>query len=201
MNEAWRTNGKGVGCRSGAGPTYEIFIDRPNELLDPSCSQTVWFNFYNFARYTGDPKLWADKFAQYIQHLNGNGKFYAEYGTIFEGAVVNEVLEPEPLRLVPVPVKAERLNSGTYHLAWTVPRGTKSYRIKDSDRKIVEWLNFDPVANRFGTDPTTSVPWFAASDITAPLPGPGETIQTYDVNGLDPKVQWHFALKAYVQIK
>jgi hypothetical protein len=200
LNEAWRTNGKGNGCRSGSGLAYEIFIDRANDSLDPSCVHTLWFNFYNYAKYTGEPKLWTDKFTQYLQHINGNGVFYGEIGSIFEAAVVSEVLDPEPLRLVPVPVKAERVDPNTYRLTWTVPASAQSYRIKSSDKNIVEWLNFDPVANRFGTDPSTNVPWFAAFDVSGPPPpAVAGSTQTFEIGGLDPNVQWHFALKAYVQ--
>jgi len=200
LTEAWRSGGKGSGCRNGSGPAYEVFIDRPNSPLDPSCSQTMWFNFYNLAKYTGDPKLWTDKFSQYIQHLNGNGSFFAEYGTIFEGAVVSEVLDPEPLQLVPVPLTVDRSSPDTYRLTWTAPAGAQSYRIKYSDKKIVEWLDFDPVTNQFTTDPGTNVPWFAATDVSnSPQPGAAGTTQNHTVSGLDPEVQWHFALKAYIR--
>jgi hypothetical protein len=198
LSEAWRTNGKGTGCRLGAGPTYEIWIDRANSPLEPSCSETVWFNFYNLAKYSADPGQWVDKFGQYIQHLNGNGTFYAEYGSIFESAVISEVLDPEPLKLISIPVKSEEVKPGSYRLTWVVPEGAQGYRIKCADKNIVEWLDFDPVANRFGTDPKTNVPWFAASEVNAPPAprAPGST-QTQDVNDLDPKTQWHFALKVY----
>jgi hypothetical protein len=200
LTEAWRTNGNKVGCRVGSGPAYQVFIDQPNVPLDPSCSQTVWFNFHNFAKYTGDPKLWTNKFNQYIQHLNGNGSFYAEYGTIFEDAVINEVLHPQPLQLESVPFTVTRVAEDTYRLTWTVPAGVDSYRIKYSDNTIVEWLSFDPVTNKFGIDPTLNAPWFAAATVnTPPLPEAEGSKQTYDVKGLDPKLQWHFALKAYVQ--
>ena len=200
LTEAWRPSGKGSGCRGGSGPAYEIFIDRSNGSLDPSCSQTMWFNFYNLAKYTGDPKLWTDKFSQYIQHLNGNGSFYAEYGTIFESAVVSEALDSEPLQLVSVPLTVERSSPDTYRLAWTVPAGAQSYRIKFSDKNIVEWLDFDPVTNHFSTDPGANIPWFAASDMSgSPQPGAIGTTQTHTVGGLDPKAQWHFALKAYIR--
>ncbi len=199
LNEAWRTNEKGAGCRAGSGPTYEIFIDRPNVNLDPSCSQTVWFNFHNYAKYTGDTKLWTDKFSQYIKSL-GSGSFYAEYGTIFASAVVSEVLDPESLQLVAVPLRANRESPTTYRLSWTVPAGAQSYRLKYSSNNIVEWLNFDPVTNQFTTDPIANVPWFAASDVSQPpAPGPAGTVQTYDVERLDSSTQWHFALRAYVQ--
>jgi hypothetical protein len=202
LNEAWRTNGKGKGCRTGTGLAYEIFIDRANDPLDPSCVHTVWFNFYNYAKYTGDAKLWNDKFTHYLQHINGNGAFYGEIGTIFEGAVVGEVLNPEPLQLVDVPLTAEKAGSDTYRLTWSAPAGAESYRVKYSDKNIVEWLGFDPVTNQFTTDPATNVPWFAASDAAgAPPPPIAGTKQAYDVKGLDSTKQWHFALKAYVRRK
>ena len=201
LNEMWRTNGKGSGCRSGTGMAYEIFIDRANDPLDPSCVHTVWFNFYNYAKYTGDSSLWNDKFAQYLRHINGNGVFYGEIGTIFEGAVVGLALDPDPLRLVSIPLKAER-QKDTYRLTWTVPSGAQSYRLKYSDKNIVEWLGFDAVTNRFGTDPATALPWFAATEESgAPSPAAVGSTQTYDIRGLDPKTDWHFALKAYVDGK
>jgi hypothetical protein len=200
LNEAWRTNGTGKSCRVGTGLAYEIFIDRANDSLDPSCTHTTWFNFYNYARYTGDPSQWVDKFSQYLRHINGNGVFHGEIGTIFEGAVIGLALDPEPLQLVSVPLKAERHNGNTFHLTWTVPAGVRNYRIKYSDKNIVEWLGFDPVTNQFATDPAANVPWFAASDVSKlPVPSASGTVQTYDVEGLVPNTQWHFAMKAYVE--
>jgi hypothetical protein len=203
LNEMWRTNDKGAGCGAGSGPAYELFIDRPNPSLGPSCSQTLWFNFYNYAKYGADSKFWTDRFSEYLKHLNGNGNFFAEYGSIFETAVIGEVLDPEPLQLVDVPVSAERLSSGSYRLTWKVPGGAQSYRIKYSRRNIVEWLNFDPVKNEFGLDPSSNEPWFAASEIDKPpVPGPAGSVQKYDVDGLETAGQsagqWHFAIKAYV---
>jgi exo-rhamnogalacturonan lyase-like protein len=199
LNEAWRDEGKGEGCREGSGLAYEIFIDRPNDHLDPSCVHTVWFNFYNYAKYTGDPRLWNDKFTKYLQHINGNGVFYGEIGTVFEGAVVGVALNPEPLELVDVPAKADK-SANTYRLTWTVPSAAQSYRIKYSDKNIVEWLGFDAVTNRFTVDPETNVPWFAALDAAAiPQPGPAGTTQTFEITGLDSAKQWHFAVKAYTR--
>lgn len=199
LTEGWRTNGTGRGCKVGSGPAYQIFIDHPNPALTPSCIQTVWFNFYNLAKRTGDEQLWADKFSQYIRHLNGNGSFYAEYGSIFEGAVVEEFLDPEPWQQITVPVVAERVDSGDYRLTWQVPTEAQRYRIKYSDKSIVEWLDFDPVTNQFGISPNTSVPWFSALSVSdPPTPSIAGSTQTYLATGLDPKVGWHFAVKAYV---
>jgi len=200
LNEAWRTNGNGDGCRAGSGPTYEIFLDRPNSPLDPSCSQTVWFNFYNYAKYSGDTDFWKGKFAQYIKHLNGHGSFFAEYGSIFEGAVIGEVLDPEPLQLVNVALQSEKINATTYRLSWTVPEGAQTYRIKLSDKNIVDWLNFDPVNNQFSIAPATNVPWFAAPEVPdTPSPGPAGTIQTLEIRDLDASRHWRFAMKSYIR--
>lgn len=199
LNEAWRTSGTGQGCQSGSGLTYEILIDVPNDSLNPSCTHTVWFNFHNYAKYTGDPQSWEGKFEQYLKHINGTGVFYGEIGTIFEGAVVGLALNPEPLKLMSVPLTVERTNAGAYHLSWNVPGGVESYRIKYSDKNIVEWLNFDPVKNQFSVDPGANAPWFSALDVAnPPAPGSAGNVQTYDVMGLPSGTQWHFALKAYV---
>jgi len=199
LNEMWQNNGTGTGCKAGSGPAYEIDLDHSNPSLEPSCSETLWFNFYNFAKYTGDPKLWAGKFAQYIEHLNANGGVFSEYGTIFENAVISEVLKPEPQQLKPVPVNAQRNSDSTYVLTWTVPQGARSYRIKCSTKNIVEWLKFDPKTNTFAIDPANNEPWFAATNISnPPAPGPPGSVQMLKVSGLDSNVPWHFAMKAYV---
>src|SRR5262249_17780038 len=114
LNEAWRINGGAKGCKAGAGPTYEIDLDVANASLDPSCTETVWFAFHNFAKYTGDAKLWNGKFAQYLQHLNGNGTLYPEYGSIFQTAVLSEVLDPPKEALTPVAVTAQKTGPSTY---------------------------------------------------------------------------------------
>ena len=130
-----------MGCNKNSGPAYEILVDRPNNSLLPSCSQTVWFTFHNVAEYTGDRNTWGSKFVQYLRHLNGNGTFYAEYGTILSGAVVDEILHPNPNKLVNVSLNVTNLGGGSYLLSWTVPTGAESYRIKYASKKIVEWLN------------------------------------------------------------
>ena len=200
LNEAWRDTGTGQGCQSGSGLTYEILIDTPNPSLNPSCTHTVWFNFYNYAKYTGGPQFWRDKFEQYLKHINGTGVFYGEIGTIFEGAVIGEVLHPEPRKLVSIPLTVERTHTGDYRLRWTVPDGAESYRIKYSDKNIVEWLDFDPIKNQFAVDPGANVAWFSALDVAnPPPPGPAGSIQTYDVRGLPGDASLYFALKAYVR--
>jgi hypothetical protein len=202
LTEGWRTNREApdaVGCKNNTGPAYEMFLDKPNQPLLPSCSQTVWFNFYNMAEYFGAAGDWKAKFEQYLRHLNLNGTFYQEYGIIFPAAVIGQALHPDKRRLVSVEVKATKTGSG-YSLSWVVPAGAERYRIKYSNNEIVDWLNFDPETNKFGVDPSTHVPWFAASDVTnAPAPAAAGTTQTFSVGNIDSQGEVHFAIRAYVR--
>jgi len=203
LAEGWRTNRdapRTVGCKNNTGPAYEIFLDKPNQPLLPSCSQTVWFNFYNTAEYFGTGDDWKAKFEQYLRHLNLNGSFYQEYGIIFPAAVVGEAVHRSEHRLVNVDVKTTKTGGGSYSLSWVVPAGAERYRIKYSNKEVVKWLDFDPETNTFGVDPSTHVPWFAASDVSnVPAPATAGTTQTFSVSNLDSSQEFHFAMKAYVR--
>src|SRR5262249_268286 len=123
----------------------------------------------------------------------------ADYGLIFVGTMVNEVLHPQSATLVSVPVTVKNVGSGAYSLSWTVPAGATTYRLKYSNQNIVDCLNFDPATTPFAVDPNANVPWFAATDTSSvPAPAAGGSTQSYTINGLDPAKTWHFALKAYV---
>jgi hypothetical protein len=201
LTEGWRRNGDqtGIGCRLNAGFAYEVFIDQPNDPLYPSCSQTCWFNLFVVAKYTGNEAAWRQQFNQYLRHLNLHGAFYQEYGTMFSSALIYEALHPQVMELVSVPLEITRSPSGGYVLSWKVPAGASKYRIKYSDKHIVDWLDFNAVNNTFGVDPNANVPWFAASSVTdAPPPASVGTTQQFQINGLDVSKSWNFALKAYV---
>jgi hypothetical protein len=200
-----QTGLKDTGCTTGAGLPYEVYMDKANAAsFHPTCGQTVWFNFFNAAKYGDSNVPWASVFEAHLKHVDKNsmpGK-WAEYGTVFVEAAINEILHPEPTKLVDVPLQVTNKGNGSYLLSWTVPVGAQKYLFKYSDKKIVEWLNFNPATNTFGISPATNVPWFAASNPTgAPAPASGGTVQTYTVTGLDPTKIWQFALKAYVPAK
>ena len=202
LTEAWRTGPFIDACDGGTGMAYEVFLDQANHPLMAGCDQTVWFNFYIAAKYTGNPDDWNGwkvKFAKQLRRLAGGRAWFDEYGTIFISTMVGEVLHPQAATLVSVPVTVQNLGSGTYSLSWTVPAGATTYRLKYSNQNIVDWLNFDPVTNTFGLGPNANAPWFAATDASGVLaPAAAGSIQSYTINGLDPTKTWHFALKAYV---
>ncbi|HLQ66952.1 MAG TPA: hypothetical protein VK123_06955 [Candidatus Limnocylindrales bacterium] len=98
---------------------------------------------------------------------------------------------------LPVPgASAQDLGGGAYRLTWTVPPGAEGYRIKASERTIVDWLGFDPNTRSFQYPPASHVPWFAASDVQGePRPlAPGAT-QSMTLTGFDPSKRWSFSVR------
>jgi len=87
---------------------------------------------------------------------------------------------------------------GSYLLSWTVPAGAQSYRIKYATNPIVHWIGFNPTTNTFIGSPASTVPWFAATNVSNP-PAPAATgmIQTFIISGLG--TSENFAVKAYVK--
>ena len=93
-------------------------------------------------------------------------------------------------------VTTQNLGGGSYQLSWTVPNGTTGYRVKYSDRNIVDWLGFDQAARSYQYPPATYVPWFAAQSATGePTPLPGGSTQTMTVTGLDPSKTFRFSVR------
>src|ERR1700728_182359 len=195
LTEAWRNSPLINNCNGGEGMTYEIKLDSPNNPLTAACNATIWFNFFVAAKYTGDSNSWDGWKAKFLQQLKRTAVTNADYGLIFIGTMIHEVLHPEPMKLVDVPVTSA---AGAKTLSWTVPAGVVSYRLKYSDRNIVNWLNFDPATNTFGLDPETNVPWFAATSLGSP-PVTGDTTQNFAVPELDNSKDWKFHLKAVVK--
>jgi hypothetical protein len=195
LTEAWRSGTYVDNCDGGTGMAYDVYLDTPNNPLPAGCNQTVWFNFLIPAKYTGDPNAWnawASKFATQLQRINTTS--FADYGTIFIGATINEILHPETYKLVDVPVT----NAGGT-LSWTAPAGAVNYRLKYSSSNIVDTLNFNPVTNTFGLDPNANIPWFAATDVPGiPTPDLAGSKQTLSLSGLGSTTNLHFDLKAYI---
>jgi hypothetical protein len=195
LTEAWRSSPLVNNCTGGVGMAYEIKLDTTNEPLQAACNATIWFNFFVAAKYTGNPNSWDGWKTKFVQQLKRTANTNSDYGSIFIGTMINEVLHPESLRLVNISLM---IASGTKSLSWNVPAGLVSYELKYSDKNIVDWLNFDPVTNTFGLDPLANIPWFAATAIDGPPVTIGAT-QNFTVTGLDTSRNWKFCLKALVK--
>jgi len=195
LMEAWRNGPFINNCNGGVGMAYNIALDATNNPLPAACNATIWFNFFVAAKYTGDPNSWDGWKTKFVQQLKRTANTNADYGLIFIGTMINEVLHPEPLRLVNVPLT---IMPGTKSLSWTAPAGLVSYQLKYSDKNIVDWLNFDPVTNTFGLDPGANMPWFAAVSLEGP-PALNSATQNFTAPVLDKAKEWKFCLKALVK--
>jgi hypothetical protein len=77
-----------------------------------------------------------------------------------------------------------------------VPSGTTGYRVKYSDRNIVDWLGFDQATRTYQYSPSSYVSWFAAQSAAGePAPLPGGSVQTMTVSGLDPSKTFRFSVR------
>jgi hypothetical protein len=93
-------------------------------------------------------------------------------------------------------VATQNLGGGSYQLSWTVPSGTTGYRVKYSDRNIVDWLGFDQATRTYQYSPSSYVSWFAAQSAAGePAPLPGGSVQTMTVSGLDPSKTFRFSVR------
>ncbi|MFZ2603844.1 MAG: dockerin type I domain-containing protein, partial [Candidatus Omnitrophota bacterium] len=77
------------------------------------------------------------------------------------------------------------INNGNnkYTLTWTVPQGATAYKIKFSDKPIVDWLGFNQVTRTYQYDPVNYTAFFAATNIddeSAPLQS--GSVQSYTID-------------------
>jgi len=93
-------------------------------------------------------------------------------------------------------VATQDLGGGSYQLSWTAPSGATGYRVKYSDRAIVDWLGFDQATRAYQLPPASNVPWFAAQNVSSePAPLPAGSTQTMTITGLDPTKTHRFAVR------
>jgi hypothetical protein len=166
--------------------------------------QAVWMHFYvqHLMKGTTD---WERKFLLNMQWLAATqGISAADFGQYQIAAVIDILKNPGTVTLQDLSFDLQDLGNGVYSLRWTVPQGTRSYKIKWSDKIIAPsngLLNFDPVVtNTFGLDPATHSTWFAATNVAdKPIPLAAGQIQTLSLNGLPAGLAAaNFSVKAYV---
>jgi hypothetical protein len=195
-----------TGEPSSSGFRYLIFLDYPNTKDDNpdfhvSALGNVMFPFFIIHDVTGDTS-WKDKFEVALrrssQSLGKDWPRIANYGVT---AVAHAVLHPESRpRLVDVPLQVEANGRGGVELSWVAPENALHYKLKFiEDRKLVDWLGFDPVQNAFRLDPYRYCPWFAGRNLSdLPDPGPAGSRERLLLEGMDPAKRWDYILRVYV---
>ncbi len=194
----------GTGHWDVNGFRYYDALDVPsgcNETYAPIAQQTVSMIF--LAKYLVEgTKDWATKFKINVQKdASALGTSTSDFGAYQIAAVANVLSSPVPAILQPVTITGFTDNGGgSYTIAWTVPTGTHSYRIKWAPKTIVDWVGFDAGNNVFTGDPVNTLPWFAATNVsTAPSPGSAGTSQSVTIaTGIAGLHATNFSVKAYV---
>jgi hypothetical protein len=191
---------------STSGFRYLIFLDFPNNAADNpdfhlSALGNVMFPFFIIHEWTGDTS-WKHKFEIALQKsAQSFGNDWPRISNIGVTAVAHAVLHPDSRpRLIDVPLQINTDGRGRVELSWTVPPNALRYRLKfTQNRKIIDWLGFDPVQNAFRFDPYRYCPWFAASNVPdMPDPQPAGTRDKLVLEGMDPEQTWSYVLRAYV---
>lgn len=196
------------------GFRYAIFLDRENQCnynvgdvvnvgYASIANQTVWMPFFIQNYVTGS--LDERKFQIALQRdMAALGMTTSDFGGYQIGAVLNSLWTETGATLQNIQLaKVQDNGGGSYTLSWVVPsgvQGNSAYRIKWGPKRIVDWIGFDAGTNTFVGDPTTTMNWFAATNVPAtPLPGAGGSTQTFTVNtGVTGLSAGNFSVKAFV---
>lgn len=189
-----------------SGFRYLIFLDYPNSQKDNpdfhvSALGNVMFPFFIIHELTGGTN-WRDRFEIALrkssQSLGEDWPRLANYGVT---VVAHAVLHPESRpRLVDVPLQIKADGRGGVELSWAAPENALHYKLKFiEDRKLVDWLGFDPVQNAFRLDPYRYCPWFAARNLPdLPDPAPAGSHEKLLLDGMNPAKSWDYVLRVYL---
>lgn len=199
----WNVNGfhyymaiDGANACTGPGETPENYFSIGGQ-------QTVSMAFIGKHLVDGGTE-WGSKFKMNWQRLlNDLGTQASDHSSYQPAHVIgllNDITTPV---LQELPITAFTANgNGSYSVSWRVPAGAQSYRVKWGSKKIVDWLNFNPLTNTFGGDPASTMPWFAATNATGiPVPGASGSTQTIVITtGKNGLTAANFSIKAYVPL-
>jgi hypothetical protein len=214
LEENWEAFGDGQWDEDGYHPW--VLLDHNSndgDVPDPDCPPddsnyeitaraTLWMLYYT--QWLVDQNTdWLDQFTLAVQKLiAASGVSWPELGNYQISTLVANIEDPSPVELQDVYINTfTHLGSGTYRLQWAVPDGTTSYRIKWSDKTIVDWIGFNERTFDFIGDPATQTNWFAATNAASgeiPTPGAAGSQQSTTVATGDTGLTLeNFSVKAY----
>lgn len=166
-----------------------------------NADQGMWIHFFVQNLMTGKTD-WVRKLNLGMDFVAATRSSWpADWGGYQIGSLVSVINNPTRT-LQDVPFTLASNPGGSYTLSWTVPSGAQSYRIKWSPKIIAPssgLLNFDPLTNTYGLDPSVYSTWFGANLVTEPAPlGAGQS-QSFTISaGVAGLTLANFSVKAYV---
>jgi hypothetical protein len=209
LAELWYDNGSDRWDQEGPRPWARMDLKSgcgasPDDSnYEVGARTTIWY-FYYVDWLTNGGLRWKERFDRALQVIMGEiGLNWGENGSFGVGALTHLAENPGETELQDVYINTfTHLGSGTYRLQWAVPDGTTSYRIKWSDKEIVDWIGFDTdEAYAYVGDPTTQINWFAATNVDPddiPTPGAAGSQQSITIATGDTGLTLdNFSVKAY----
>ncbi len=183
------------------GFLYSYTLDTPNTSSNPywaegfrpiSSSRPFTFAYLQ----TGDPR-YLDRQAKLLIGDTGYVTNRTPTDWPSQAYMATDLNRPPTTGWRTVPgVSVASFGGGGYRLSWTVPAGTTAFKIKYSEKPIVEWLGFNQDTRTYAFSPSTNTAWFAAANLTnEPAPAVEGTVQTVTLSGFDPSKTYHFAVK------
>lgn len=146
---------KDTGLILNSGTIPYVNLDEKN-----TPSAAIAYNFTTLAYWaytlTGERKFIDAIEIQLARNVHSN--FLQEQIRAPIALLASFSLQPAPRRVQDLRVEEHQ---GVFSLSWTMPAGAEECTIKFSDKKIVEWLEFDNKKNEFTYDPHTHAAWFA----------------------------------------
>jgi len=169
----------------GFGYFYHHFLDEPNYIGDPNHISSVYLKrsssrMVSFAHeQTGD-----ESYLSIGDRILGTGSYGAD--NMQDLHLMHDSLYRDNISTWKYLNNFDTQDNGAnnYTLTWIVPEGSTDYKIKYSDKPIVDWLGFDQMTREYEYSPDDYTAFFAATNIDdepAPLVAGTEQSFTIDI--------------------
>lgn len=180
-------------------------LDHP---ADPQCdtvqwpaqdAQSMWLSFWFYHQIFGKTD-WEPKMKLAMHRMMASlGLRTADFGQFHLMSAISSVLHPGQKSLRDLPFNLQANGSGSYTLTWTAPPGADYYRIKWSQKRIVDWIGFDALTNTFIGDAAQEDNWFAAENApNIPAPAAPGTPQSITIEtGVEGLSSANFSVRAW----
>lgn len=173
------------------GYPYEYFLHAPNTWIEGTV-KIEETDYYNYMRKDGSSR------AMWFAYLKTGDTKYLERGKkilAYGGGLAScspfpaqDLIYTDIYGLNNIWNYVDIINvthngQNNYTLTWTVPEGTVAYKIKYSDKPIVDWLGYNQMTMKYEYSPDEHTAFFAAVNVdNEPEPAQPGTIQSFSID-------------------
>jgi len=170
------------------GYLYDYWLDAPNYIGDPHHPDDgAWQNTYGLRD--------TSRLMAYAYEQTGDTRYLSIGERILEGGpnfdndmqrfhlMYDRLYQPNSAWQCLDDIQVQNDGPNQYTLTWTVPEDVVKYKIKFSDKPIVEWLGFNQLTRKYTYNPDEYTAFFAAINIDdEPLPAQQGSIQRFSLD-------------------